>query len=129
MKVCKPNFPTINLLERETINGKPFGGSWIGSYILVNENIADGYREYLKQKLNDTIPSEFEIRYKQFIERSSNNSMFLNQNSSMAIKCMIWGRAYKVRRKLYSPKTKKKLKKMWVNGCRKTKHIHFNRKS
>lgn len=97
---------TNKLQEREMINGKPYGGLWFGksisSYYIQAEDERDPLyskcRKILEFWEKEFLP-EFEHRHKKIIFKPSFCAEIYSR-SSLGIKFMAWGRAYKILRKV-----------------------------
>ena len=114
--------------QREIINGKPHFGLYFGTVLVVhNLDAFDGdyeknpiFQEYLSQlkvKMN-AIPSDLEIRNDKLIVRLPHYSNPLEISGTIALKYIIWGRAFKLMR-FITKNTKPKYKKLWICGRRK----------
>lgn len=114
----------IKLIEREVRDGKPYGGTFIGKCVVINSDIVDldnpdgkelaRYKELVKIR----VPDGLELRHEGFIYRPAVACVFspLSLKASVAIKGLLWGRAFKVMR--YFAKGKKMRKKRYVSGRR-----------
>ncbi len=116
------------------INGKPYFGIWFGKALIVNdlnawvgnpdENpILQQYIDSLKRWQIGNFCNELEIRKECVVFRPPYISNSLNLNGTIAIKFIIWGRAFKVM-KLLKKGIKRYAKKM-VNGKR--KYVKINK--
>lgn len=115
--------------DRETVDGKPHFGEFFGICALVSGDAFFGNEEdnlivsIVKQKLESSafgkLPEHFEKRHVTFIVRPPCYSDPFHQNGSVAIKLMIWGRAFHVKKLL--KKGVKRYKKKRINGRRKTR--------
>lgn len=113
--------PAMNLdklEEYQIIDGKPYGGKWFGHYILCIKDDVHGYphkkdcEELLENRFNGLF-KEFEMRHKKFIFKENYLSPF-ESFDSIALKALVWGRAYKVQR--LSKTRRRRYKKTRVAG-------------
>lgn len=114
-----------NLNEYELIDGKPYGGNWYGSSFIIRDGLNEDFENdpiynIAIHKLRECLPKSFEIRNERIIYRPPyycSEFSPLRQNATLAIKALIWGRAFRV---LKLKKTgKKSYKKVYVSGRRK----------
>ncbi len=106
--------------EREVVDGKPHVGLWLGQCVIANVFMDEGGLEanpiyikaieWLKERVMASLPDKCEVRNQQIIVRPPHGA----QNGTVAIKYMIWGRAYRVMRLLR--KGKKRYAKKIVGG-------------
>ncbi len=102
--------------QREKINGKPHFGIYFYRSIIFNEERMT--REEATAILEKNMQfQELQIRNKELIYRPTYVECLLHQNAAMAIKFILWGRAYKIMKLLR--KNKKKYVKKYISGRRK----------
>ncbi|CAB4132517.1 hypothetical protein UFOVP255_24 [uncultured Caudovirales phage] len=107
------------LLETSLIDGKPFGGLFFGSYL---PYIDPSLKEELKDRLIGDLKDfqGFEIRHLQWIDKESRAYLCegpLREYSTLALKFMAWGRAYKVHR-IFKKGIKRRKRSCWINNGR-----------
>ena len=112
----------IELIEREVRDGKPFGGTWIGRSLFINLKVSENFKEdpiYQEalNRLRFEASQDLEYRNEQVFFRPPYTNCPLRLNASVGLKCIVWGRAYKVMR-LFK-KGVKRTKKILCNGRRK----------
>lgn len=114
--------------EYEIINGKPHFGQWFGRYISIPNDafVGDPDKNILlkecKEKIEQVIiPIDLEVRHKQFIVRPPSAFCMGFPYGTLAIKFMLWGRAFKVQK--LCKKGVKRYKKVHVNGRLKRRRI------
>ena len=92
-------------VDRQLIDGKPYFGLWFGSYIRLSGDAFVGDLEknpmmqMAKEHCNSLPPKLLhgeEIRYKQIIVRPPLYANPLGSWGSVAVKYVIWGRAFRV---------------------------------
>lgn len=93
--------------EKALINAKPYFGVWVGTYFWVSGDAFYGDWEKnpisneCRNRLNAWVKYKYrnvEHRHIKIIEKPPVFADPLNQMGSIAIKCLIWGRAYVVMR-------------------------------
>lgn len=115
----------INRNDYEIINGKPHLGVYFGSFYKLSrilyytdEVLLEKYKNNIINQLTDwskrITPKDCEIRYLEIIDKPPLPNYEVYQYGTIAIKFMIWGRAFKVRR--LSKKGAVHYKKRRVNG-------------
>ena len=131
MKVIRRNKHSER--DYEIINGKPHLGAFFGSSAIVNGDFfvdeleGDSLVSEVKEKLYKNMSyikskeDTFETRYVQWIIRPPIKYSTLRINGTIAVKFMIWGRAFKVKKLL--KKGIKRYRKKWINGKRKISRI------
>lgn len=113
--------------EYELINAKPYFGIFLGDTIILNHEVTFSqndpkFCEVLgKLKNCRSFEDDLEIRHEQIIYRPPYYAGPLTQNSIIARKYLLWGRAFKVMK--FCKKGIKRYKKIMVNGHRKLKRI------
>jgi len=92
-------------VDAQLIDGKPYFGLWFGSYIRLNGDAFVGDLEknpllqIAKEHCNSLPPKLLngeEIRYKEIIIRPPMYSNPLDSYGSVAVKYVIWGRAFRI---------------------------------
>lgn len=108
------------LIERETRDGKPYGGVWFmrSTYISFTAHPIENDPEYreIVAMLQEPIEG-LEFRNGQIILKTPCFKFFkdpLNQKIPICFKFVLWGRAFKVRRYLQNHSKKNRL--FWLNG-------------
>lgn len=118
----------MKLEEYEILKGKPHGGLWMGTYLLLNN----------MQSFSDLDPICVEAKIKlenwkflSFPDLEHRNCIFIykppyygdpfNSTSTIAIKLLVWGRAFKIMK--FCKIGKKSYKKKYVSGRRKLVRI------
>ena len=109
--------------ERETINGKPYFGVWVGTYIWINGNyffseteknaILESSECILRSWLNENF-KKVDFRHTKLILRPPLCDFSTGFMGSVGIKSMIWGRAFEVMR--HFKKGKVRYKKTRAGG-------------
>lgn len=112
----------MKLEEYEIINGKPYGGHWYGSSILINQLLSKDFEKepiFIQciERLKNIFPKGFELRKENIIYRPPLYCDPFNQVATLGIKALVWGRAYKVMK--LTAIGKKSYKKKYVSGRRK----------
>lgn len=110
--------------DYEIIDGKPHFGIWFGEYIRmrVEQTFDEYFMQYAKDVLNNhrnnITPHDLKNRHEEFIlkQPSSHYGMNnpLNNYATLAIKFMIWGRAFKVMK--LNKKNAKRYAKRRISG-------------
>lgn len=113
--------------ERETIDGKPYFGVWMGQFVtlidnpisqLQNEPKLEIVKNMLLYGARRAVASLGEMRHVQWIIRPPLIEGAFDIPGTVAIKYMFWGRAYKVMRRTNLHKGHRYRKKR-VNGLQK----------
>lgn len=110
IKYRKNSRPNPMVREKyEVVNGKPHFGIWIGRYTAINNTLAllpeDKFTEiydFILERMK-VMPDGLELKESQVIYKEPRSNAMadpLNQCSTLAIKGIMWGRAYKVMRAL-----------------------------
>ncbi len=96
---------SVDKVDAQLIDGKPYFGLWFGSYIRISGDAFVGDLEknpmmqMAKDHLNGLPPKLLngeEIRYKELIVRPPLYANPLASWGSVAVKYVIWGRAFRV---------------------------------
>lgn len=111
---------TKDLLERELINGKPYGGKLFGKAAFFGHEFSIGSVDYemIKERLYLGLPPKnLELRHDTLIFRPPCTFANITQNGSLGLRYMLWGRAFEVRQ--LEKKGIRRYKRKMINGKRK----------
>lgn len=114
---------TAKVEQREVRDGKPYFGIWFGRSIIMNRFISDPWNEDSAVKnlimlLKSSIPKKLEFREESIIYRPALVHEMNVQNPTIAIKGILWGRAFEVMR-FFAKGNKIRFKKVYRCGKRK----------
>jgi hypothetical protein len=108
----------MKLQDYQIIDGKPYGATFFARSFVLNENVEYSCNprfEEIKEKLMQ-LPEGLLWRENQIIYRPPYNSILFFQNATLAVKGLVFGRAFRIHR-LFS-KGMKRRKKCYVCGRR-----------
>lgn len=113
--------------EYEIINGKPYFGQWFGRYTSIPHDALVGdldknpiLQEYKEKMEKINTPFGLEVRHRQSIVRPPSGFQMCSYGT-LAIKYMLWGRAFKMHK--LCKKGVKRYKKVRMNGRLKRRRI------
>lgn len=120
----------IKKYEYEKIDGKPYFGIYQGKALSFNENYfeevgLEGIKKMMEKSIEYLKEKGFKIRHAQWICNEPNNFDPLIQNTTVALKFLTWGRAFKICK--FFKIGKKVYKKKRVSGRLKRVRVNYER--
>ena len=106
---------------REKIQGKPYFGLWWHACMIINgcneKEVSEIFMRNCADHLKKKIPPQLVLRQESIIYRPPYYAQPLIQNATIALKGILWGRAFEVMR--FFKKGKQRFKKVYRCGKRK----------
>ena len=110
----------MELVEREVVNGKPYGGARAGRCCVINK--VEPEDEDVRLALDNLKSLDPGLEWRQITEtvRPPWPGGLFVQCTAVGVKGIVWGRAFKVKR-LFKKGARRSTKKVWICGKRKRK--------